>query len=133
MPNTMKSLGHELRGMQKYLEINVSNNSEEILERMSTLMSYMARSGEILAISKHALRKKKTEKIHTDIIKIVSENKLSATIQNALLESICEQESFFVDWADRINRACTHQINGLRSMLSYEKEHLSLSKFGDVG
>lgn len=133
MPNTVESLARELRQIQKYLEINVTNNPEEILERMSNLMAFMARTGEILAISKHNLRKKKTEKIHEKIIKIVSENRLSATVQNALLDSICEKESFMVDWAERINRSCTHQLDSLRSMLSYEKEHMSLSKFGVGG
>lgn len=133
MPNTTKSLARELRQIQKYLEINVTNNPEEILERMSNLMAFMARSGEILAIAKHNLRKKKTEKIHDDIIAVIQVTKLSATVQNALLDSICEQESFLVDWAERINRGCTHQLDSLRSMLSYEKEHMSLSKFGVGG
>ena len=116
--------------IQAYLDITVSNNPVEMSERISTLMSYMARSGEMLAEAKMILRKKKTEQIQQTIIAIAKQACLSAKVQNALLDSICQDESFLVDWLDRINRSCTHQIDGLRSLLSYEREHLRLTKTG---
>ena len=116
--------------IQAYLDITVSNNPVEMSERISTLMSYMARSGEMLAEAKKILRAKKTEQIQQTIIAIAKQACLSAKVQNALLDSICQDESFLVDWLDRINRSCTHQIDGLRSLLSYEREHLRLTKTG---
>ena len=116
----------EAREMQDYLNINVSSNPAELTERIATLMSYMARSGEMLAKAKKELRNKKTTEISKTIIKIAKENCLSATVQNALLDSICEDEAFMVDWMERINRSCTHQIEGLRSLLSYEKEQMRI-------
>jgi type III secretion system FlhB-like substrate exporter len=114
----------EAQLIQSYLEITVSSDPPELVNRIATLMAYMARSGEMLAKAKKDLRIKKTAEISKTILKIAKENCLSASVQNALLDSICEDESFMVDWLERINRTCTHQIDGLRSLLSYEKEQM---------
>ena len=120
----MQTIREESQTIQDYLDITISNDPAEFVSRISTLMTYMSRSGEMLAKSKKELRNKKTTEISKTILKIAKENCLSATVQNALLDSICEEEAFMVDWLERINRTCTHQIDGLRSLLSYEKEQM---------
>lgn len=126
----MDEMKNEATAIQAYLDIVCSNNPEELTERISQLMSYMSRSGEMLAKAKRLLRSRKSEQIRNTIIEVARAEHLSASVQNALLESICEQEAFLVDWLDRLNKACTHQIEGLRSLLSYEKEGLRLNKTG---
>ncbi len=116
----------EARKIQDYLNISVSNDPVEYVDRISNLMVFLSRSGEMLAQSKKTLRARKTSEISKTIIAIAKEQFLSATVQNALLDSICEDEAFMVDWLERINRTCTHQIEGLRSLLSYEKEQMRL-------
>ncbi len=116
----------EAEKIQSYLDIVVSSDPAEIVDRITTLMSYMARSGEMLARAKRILRAKRTSEISKTILNIAKEQCLSASVQNTLLDSICEDESFMVDWLERINRTCTHQIDGLRSLLSYEKEQMRL-------
>jgi hypothetical protein len=114
----------EAQKIQDFLNITVSSDPAELFERITVLMAYMARSGEMYAQAKKTLRSRKTSEISKTIIKIAKEQCLSASVQNALLDSICEEESFMVDWLERINRSCTHQMDGLRSLLSYEKEQL---------
>lgn len=126
----MDELKKEAEQIQAYLDITVSGDPEEMSERISTLMSYMSRSGEMLAKAKKILRARKTSEINKTIISIAKASHLSASVQNALLDSICEEESYLVDWTERINKTCTHQIDGLRSLLSYEKEEMRLSKTG---
>lgn len=126
----VEEMKKEAAEIQAYLDITVSNEAAEISERISTLMSYMSRSGEMLALAKKTLRAKKSREISNTIVSIAKSAHLSATVQNALLDSICEEETFFVEWLDRINRSCTHQIDGLRSLLSYEKEELRLRETG---
>jgi hypothetical protein len=116
----------EAQKIQDFLDITVSSDPAELVDRIATLMTYMSRSGEIFAQAKRLLRAKKTTEISKTIIAIAKEQCLSATVQNALLDSICEEEAFMVDWLERINRTCTHQIDGLRSLLSYEKEQMRL-------
>jgi energy-converting hydrogenase Eha subunit C len=117
-------MNEEAKKIQEYLDITVSSDPAELVDRIATLMTYMSRSGELLALAKKQLRSRKTSEISKTIIAIAKEQFLSATVQNALLDSICEDEAFLVDWLDRINRSCTHQIEGLRSLLSYEKEQM---------
>lgn len=120
----------EARKMQDYLDVTCSSDINEMIERISSLNAYMSRSGEMLAISKRELRKKKSSQINETIISIAKAAHLSASVQNALLESICEEESFIVDWLERINRSCVHQCDNLRTLISYEKEQLRIEKTG---
>ena len=120
----------EIKEISDYLNIACSNNQQEIQERISTLMVYMMRTGEMLANAKKMLRKKKSDEIQNTIIRIAKENCLSAKIQNALLDSIAEDEAFLVDKLDRLNASCVHQLDALRTLLSFEKESLRLTKTG---
>jgi hypothetical protein len=124
----MNDLTKEATDIQAYLDITVSNEPTELTKRLSMLMTYMSRSGEMLAQAKKILRTKKTSEINKTIIAIAKQECLSASVQNALLDSICEEESYMVDWLDRINRTCTHQIDGIRSLLSYVKEEMRFGR-----
>lgn len=126
----MDELKRETATIQAYLDIVCSNNPEEISDRISQLMSYMARSGEMLAQAKRLLRSRKSVEIRNTIMTVAKAERLSASVQNALLDSVCEQEAFLAEWLERVNKSCTHQIEGLRSLLSYEKEGLRLTKTG---
>lgn len=126
----MENLLQEARQIQSYLEIECSNNPEEIEERLSAISVYKARSGEMLAHAKKLYRRKRSSEIANTIINIAKQQFLSATAQNALVESIAEEEAYLVDWLDRINAACTMQSDALRSVLSYEKESLRITKTG---
>jgi len=123
-----EELNKEAGEIQSYLDITVSTDPTEMAERIATLMSYMSRSGYMFAQAKKILRSRKTQEIGKTIIKIAKASHLSATVQNALLDSICEEEAYLADWIERLNRGCVHQIDGLRSLLSYEKEELKLSR-----
>jgi len=114
----------EAQKIQDFLDITVSNDPAEIIDRIAILMGFMSRSGEMFAKAKQTLRTKKTSEISKTIISIAKEQYLSASVQNALLDSICEDEAFMVDWLERINKSCTHQLDALRSLLSYEKEQM---------
>lgn len=126
----MENILKEAEQMQGYLEIECSNNTEEVQERIAVLSVYLARSGAMLAEAKRYLRRKKTSQIQKTIIEIAKEACLSASVQNALLDSICDDEAYLVDMVERINRSCVHQIDALRSILSYEKESLRLNNTG---
>jgi hypothetical protein len=115
---------NEAKKIQDYLDVTVSSDPAELIDRIATLMTYMSRSGEMYAKAKKDLRAKKTNEISKTILTIAKEQCLSASVQNALLDSICGDEAYMVDWLDRINRSCTHQLDGLRSLLSYEKEQM---------
>lgn len=126
----LNELRERAKELQMFLETESSNNPEELTDRILKLMSYIAYSGEMLAEAKKLLRSRKSSEISKTIIAIAKEQCLSASVQNALLDSICDDESFLVDFIERVNRTATHQLDGCRSLLSYTKEELKLSKSG---
>ena len=124
------TLQEEAKQISDYLQITCQNNPQEIQQRIADTMVYVARTGEMLATAKQMLRCRKSEEIQNTIIAIARENCLSAKVQNALLDSIAEEEAFLADTLDRLNAAATHQLDALRTLLSYEREGLRLNKTG---
>ena len=122
------NLLQEAQKIQEYLDIECSENPEEVLERIRAIMPYISRTAFMLAEAKKALRRKKASEISNTIINIAKEQCLSAKVQNTLIDSIAEEEAYLVDWLDRLNAAATHQVDALRSILSYEREQLRLTK-----
>lgn len=124
------TLQEEAKQISYYLQITCQNNPQEIQQRIADTMVYVARTGEMLATAKRMLRRRKSEEIQNTILTIARENCLSAKVQNALLDSIAEEEAFLVDTLDRLNAAATHQLDALRTLLSYEREGMRLNKTG---
>ncbi|WP_252639415.1 hypothetical protein [Dysgonomonas mossii] len=124
------TLQEEAQQIQDYLDITCSENPEEILERIRAIMPYISRTAFMLAEAKKALRRKKASEISNTIINIAKEQCLSAKVQNTLIDSIAEDEAYLVDWLDRLNAAATHQVDALRSILSFERENLRITKTG---
>lgn len=124
------TLQEEAQKIQDYLDIECSENPEEVLERIRAIMPYISRTAFMLAEAKKALRRKKASEISNTIINIAKEQCLSAKVQNTLIDSIAEEEAYLVDWLDRLNAAATHQVDALRSILSYEREQLRITKSG---
>lgn len=120
----------EATEMQAYLETLPEDNPDALSERIKILAVYQARSGYMLAEAKKTLSEKKKTEIVNTIIAIAKENYLSAKAQNALVDSIATDEQFIVDWLDRINAACKHQLDAVRSLLSFEKEVYKQNNYG---
>lgn len=120
----------EIEALQPYLDEEVGESGEEVLERMRKLQSYLSRTGAIWVEAKVLLRAKRSTEIANTILDVARENFLSKALQNALLESVCLKEEELVDKAERANRTCFHQLDSLRSILSYEKTDLQLNKTG---
>lgn len=123
-------LQEEAQQIQEYLDTTCSVNPEEVLERIRAIMPYISRTAFMLAEAKKALRRKKASEISNTIINIAKEQCLSAKVQNTLIDSIAEEEAYLVDWLERLNAAATHQVDALRSILSYERENLRITKTG---
>ena len=123
-------IAKESEQIQSFCEITPGDNPQEIAERIADLGVYIARTGKMLADAKYWLNQKKKDETVELITTLISKDKLSAKVQNALIESICKDEQYLVDWIERLNRTCIHQNEAMRSLLSYEKENLRISKSG---
>ncbi|MDR3267085.1 MAG: hypothetical protein LBT24_05905 [Tannerella sp.] len=123
-------LDSEAQTIQSYCEITPSDNPQEITERIIELGVCISRTGKMLADAKYHLNKKRNEETMCLIERLLSKEKLSAKVQNSLLDSICRDEQYLVDSIERLNRTCVHQQDAMRSILSYERENLRISKTG---
>jgi len=119
----------ECADIQAELETLIPDDVNAAIERGKEIVVYHARTGYMLAIAKQLARKKKSSEIGETIMRIAKENYLSAKAQNALVESIADDEMFLVDWLDRINSMCVHQIDLIRSIISKEKAEMQINSF----
>ena len=119
-----KEMITECEAMQEELQCVIPADLNDVVDHATKLAVYMARSGQMLADAKKMARKKKSSEIADVVAKIAKEGFLCATAQKALVESIAEEEMYLVDWIERINRTCTHNIDLCRSIISKGKEEM---------
>ena len=130
MEESTMTTHEEAQEMQAYLETIPNDNTADLSERIKILAVYQARSGYMLAEAKKTLSEKKKTEIVQTIFEIAKTQYLSNKAQNALVDSIATDEQFMVDWLDRINASCKHQLDAVRSLLSFEKEVYKQNNYG---
>jgi aspartate/tyrosine/aromatic aminotransferase len=126
---SLDEIKKECADMQAELETLIPDEVNGAIERGKEIAVYHARTGYMLALAKQLARKKKSSEIGEIIMKIAKENYLSAKAQNALVDSIADDEMFLVDWLDRLNSMCVHQIDLIRSIISKEKAEMQINSF----
>ena len=110
--------------IQSYLEITISEEPAELVDRGNTLSVYMAQSGKMLADAKYHRDKAVKESVLNKM-----DTGLSPTTLNKLIDADCEEENYLVNWCDRINRTCVHQSDWCRSLLSKAKEEMKMGSW----
>lgn len=110
-----------LETIQSYLESAYSNEEGHIVhQRIGEVSAYMAESGKLLGDAKYHLQ----SKLESELMRLIKDllpDYSSSTLQNAFVRSLCKEESRLVNYADRINATCTHQLDAMRTQLSYLK------------
>ena len=127
MAGRLEPLFREAHDIQQYLNAPYSGEINVLLDRLSTLNVYMARSGEMLAeavfLQEEAINRASEEnKERIDC--------MAATVANKYLTSCCRHENRLVKWLDRINATCKHQSDNLRTQISFVKEQVRLDGRG---
>ncbi|HEX8575791.1 MAG TPA: hypothetical protein VF677_05815 [Flavobacterium sp.] len=118
---THSEIKAELIQMQKFLEIELSEDAQEAVVRGNTLTVYMARSGKLLADAKIL----HDRKLRSDIIEqIKSINSMAPSVAVKFTNTLVENESYLVNWATRINASCTHQLDWCRTLISKAKAEM---------
>ena len=116
----------ELEEIQNYTEITCSEDMNEVAERGNDLAVYISRTGKLLADAKYHKDKKLNNDVVQNIKTILS---LSASSANKYIDTLCVEENYIVNWCERLNRACTHQLEWSRTLISKAKEELRLSGY----
>lgn len=119
----------ELTNIDSFLNITMSENAEEAVLRGNDLAVYVARSGKLLADAKYWLNKAKNSEVLETLRETAKNAKATAKSVNALIDSVCREEQYLVDWYDRCNRTATHQLSWCVTVISKAKEEMKLGRF----
>lgn len=111
--------------MQNYLESKCGTEPNDIIERLENLNVLMSQSGKMLADAKYYRDAIVNGAIYEAIQKAYNE-KLSTTTINKYVDTAAKEQNYLVNMFDRINATATHQIDSLRSILSYRKSEMTL-------
>lgn len=122
-----QQIADELTSIDKFLNITSSEEMEEVVLRGNDLAAHIARSGKLLADAKYWLN----EKMKSEVIEVLrtqaKQAGATATAINAIVNSLCRDERYLVDFADRTNATATHQLDWARTLISKAKEEMRLA------
>lgn len=93
------------------------DNGIEVSERITCLNVYLARSAVLLSEAQFLF----DERFAKETESLISNEKLTASTINNLAKSRCAIEGKLLKLAERINRTITHQLDGIRTQLSFLK------------
>lgn len=123
---TLEEIKEEVHQYQKELERPVPLEINHCLERLSYLSGIHSRTGYLLANAKKNLRLVKDNQINVYLAK-TNEKYLSSKIQNAILEGFAIEETYFVELLEKMNFACSQQMDVCRTIISKEKEEMKFA------
>lgn len=121
----------ELTDIDGFLNITMSENPEEALQRGNDLAAYIARTGKLLADAKYHLNQAKNTEVMETLRETAKNAKATSKAVNALIDSICRDEQYLVDWCERANRTATHQLSWCVTVISKAKEEMKMAGFSN--
>lgn len=125
---TFDQLYEQAEIMQRFLEEDIpTDNPNVLVNRLSTINTYLACSGKALADAK-LLQDKEIVFIYQNNSNYILS--LSPSIAKRYVESLASAENHLVNWIERINRTLVHIGDNVRTQISFAKEELRLSKQG---
>lgn len=122
MISTIEEIQGELKVIQYDLEVEMSEDINEATYRGNKLAVHMARTGKLLADAKIHRDKKLTSTVVDELKKILS---LPPSTANKFLDAVCYEENHLVNWSERVNRTCTHQLDWCRTIISKAKAEMN--------
>lgn len=100
--------------IQPFIEAHYNaDNPTAVVERANVLESYMALSGKLLADAKYNYNEI-LNSVFVEAVKQGNSSKMQTSTLNKYIDSLCRDYQYLVDWTDRINRTCTHEIEFAR-------------------
>jgi len=111
----------ELEEIQNFLELTQSEDVNEAVYRGNELAVYMARSGKLLADAKIHREEKLNSEVMREIKSLIS---LPASTSNKFIDTLTREENHLVNWADRLNAACSRQLEWCRTVISKGKAEM---------
>jgi hypothetical protein len=115
----------ELSDIQDFLEITMSEDATEAVLRGNDLAVYMARTGKLVADSKHHRDQKLRSEMIKEYQKLLD---FPASVAVKYTDTLVENETYLMTWATRLNASCTHQLDWCRTIISKAKAEMQSFK-----
>jgi hypothetical protein len=122
----VSELHSELALHQSFLDITVSEQPEEVVERGNELSVIISRSGKMKADAEYHRDAMMQSEIMS-LLKDTAKSQLPASTINKLLDAACKDYNYLATACDRLNRTATHQLEWCRSLVSKAKAELAAS------
>lgn len=129
MRTSFSALEQEAQAVQDFLEDEIPEDIVIIERRGSELSVYYARTGKMLADAKYWLVQAKKESAEKVVKLIQQDIRLSATVQNTIVDSNCPEYSYLVDWIERLNKSCKQQAGWCQTLSANARAERDLSRF----
>jgi hypothetical protein len=121
----MEQIRTSLSKMQAYLETPIGHEPNQLLERMEYLLIMVAKSGQLLAEAKLA----QDQIINQGLLQAMEQGldkRLSPSLITKFVGTNAKEVNYLVNWADRVNASATHQLDAIRTIVSYRKAEMNL-------
>lgn len=119
--------------IDSFLQETMSEMAEEAVMRGNDLAVYIARTGKMLADAKYHLSEAKKDEV-LDVLRETAKNaKSTSKATNALIDSICKEEQYLVDWCERLNRSATHQLDWCRTLIAKARAEMQTFNYNNNG
>jgi len=107
------------------IDTMLTDEPEAVVKELIIAENIMVNSGKLLADAKYWLN----EAMHSDTIntmKMLTKEQpmITSTAINQIVKSLCKDQQYMVDFADRINRSATHRADYCRSIMSKHKAEM---------
>lgn len=111
--------------MQEFIETEIPTEPNDLIDRLNLLSVLIAQSSQMLADAKFYQDKLINGAI-MESLKQEYNGKLSPSTINQYVKTEAKDANYLVNWIDRINATATHQIDAVRSIISYRKSEMNL-------
>lgn len=113
------TLEEEIASLYASLKEPTNRAPLALIDELDYRCAWLARSSELLADAQLSHDRKMGDESE----KLISRD-LSPSIVGTILRGLCAEEKRTLTLAERLNSTLVHQIDAIRSILSYEKESM---------
>lgn len=118
---------NEIGEMQSFLETTASDNPKELIDRLTDINVYLARSGKLLADAK-AYQDEVAANVYATHMEFILRVPATVAMKFVATQSVTANQ--LVTWLDRINRTLVHAGDNIRTQISFAKQDMALQRKG---
>lgn len=122
---TKEQLQDKAEKFQKFLETKPGSEPNDLIDRAENLAVLIAQSGQCLADAKY-LQDTVINGAIMEALQKAYEERLSPSTINKWVITAAKEFNYLVNWLDRINATATHQLDAIRTLISYRKAEMTL-------